>query len=375
VANPDDIKALIEVTGKYEVLSTFTEGANGYAFKARHRHLDRVIFLKVIDADPEAQKTFAEPKALMDAVSAGNCENLVSLYDAEHLTQEYILMATEFVDGGNLQAFIQDRSLGQMDTVKITLGVLAGLGHLHAARFLHRDVKPGNLLLNSTPAGRTPKVGDFGSVRRLEGEATRVQASRHSAVYRPPEAWGDDGWFTFASDLYQAGICLYEMVNGPLPYDFKDQLDAQAKREMKDLGITLGDLGAFERSKLVDGCLERRIRKGKLLEMTPSQPYVSGRLAKIIRKATAIDAADRYQNAFEFTNALQALSAPNWRTATDGFTADSWKKWDWKVIPTGSAPKIHWAVSRARSGTGKFRAFGKPFCSAQEAFKSVEDFN
>jgi serine/threonine protein kinase len=284
-------------------------------------------------------------------------------------------MAMEFVDGGNLNGLIVDRSLGQMDAVKLALGVLAGLGHLHAARFLHRDVKPGNLLVSFTVAGRIPKLGDFGSVRRLEAENTSVKASRHSALYRPPEAWGDEGWFTFSSDLYQVGVCLYEMLNGPLPYTFEPYLDAHSKRLMKEKGVALLDeLDGFERSQVADGCLERRIRNGKLLEMTPSHPYLSTRLAKIIRKATAVQAADRYQDAFEFNNALQAFSAPNWRTVHLGFAADSWKDWDWKVTPVGSDSKTSWTVSRARRGSDNFRAYRKACPSAKIAFKCVEDF-
>lgn len=369
----DEIKSLIESAGKYKVLSEFNEGANGYAFKARHQHLDRDIFLKVVDADTEAERTFAEPRALMDAISGGRCENLVRLHDAEHLTPDFILMAMEFVEGGSLNGLIEERSLGQMDAVRLMLGVLAGLGHLHAARFLHRDVKPGNLLVSSTAAGRVPKLGDFGSVRRLHGDDTHVKASRHSALYRPPEAWGDEGIFTFSSDLYQAGVCLYEMVNGPLPYTLEPYLDAYSKKLMKDLGVSsLDELDSFNRSQVADGCLERRIKNCKLLEMTPPRPYLSARLGKILRKVTSVDWLDRYQNAFEFTNALQAFAAPNWKLSTIGFTADGWKGWDWKVIPAGSAAS-DWSVSRSKRGSGKFRAYGATHPSAKVACKYVDD--
>lgn len=375
MSKSDEIKALIETTGKYSVLSEFNEGANGYAFKARHKHLERDIFLKIIDADTEVEKTFAEPKALMDALSAGTCENLVRLHDAEHLTQNYILMAMEFVDGGSLNGLITRRSLGQMEAVRLALGVLAGLGHLHVARFLHRDVKPGNLLVSTAANGLVPKLGDFGSVRRLEAENTCVKASCHSALYRPSEAWGDNGWFTFSSDLYQAGICLYEMVNGPLPYTVESYLDAQSRKIMKQKEVSsLDELEAFERSQIADGCLERRIKSGKLLELALPQPYLSGRLIRIINKATAVQAADRYQDAFEFHNALQAFSAPNWRPAHLGYTADSWKGWDWQVTSAHSASKTGWCILRARSGTKKFRAWGDIHVSAKSACKLVDDF-
>jgi eukaryotic-like serine/threonine-protein kinase len=225
-----------------------------------------------------------------------------------------------------------------------------------------------------TNTGKVPKLGDFGSVRRLEAQKAQVAASRHSALYRPSEAWGDQGWFTFSSDLYQVGVCLYEMVNGPLPYTFETHLDERSKKTMKEQGVkSLTELDPFERSKLVDGCLERRIKSGKLLEMVPPQPYFSGRLAKIIRKATAIEAVDRYQDAFEFHNALQAFSAPNWTAASVGYVANSWKGWDWKVssLTSDNATGI---VSRARQGTAKYRAHGGQYRSAKHACKSVEDF-
>jgi serine/threonine protein kinase len=369
------IKALIEATGKYEVLSAFTEGANGYAFKARHKHLECYMFLKVIDANPETDKTFAEPQALMNALASGGCENLVRLHDTEHLGGDYILMSMEFVDGGSLNGLILEQSLGQVDAVRLALGILAAVGHLHTARFLHRDVKPGNLLLGSSSMGRLLKLGDFGSVRRLELAETRVTASQHSALYRPTEAWGDDGWFTYSSDLYQVGICLYEMVNGPLPYTFEAHLDAQSRRMMKERGVkSLIELDPFERSQMADGCLERRIRTGRLLEMTPPQPYFSNRLTRIVRKATAVETADRYQDAFEFHKALMAFSAPNWKIASGGFVADSWKGWNWKVAPLPSSSPASWVVLRAKQMTENYRAFGGRHGSPRLACKSVEDF-
>lgn len=371
-----EIKSLIEAGGKYTVLSEFTEGANGYAFKGHHKHLQCDMFLKVIDADSEADKTFAEPRALRDALANGSCENLVRLHDAEHLTGSYILMSMEYMEGGSLNKLITDRSLGQMDAVQIALGVLGGLGHLHKARFLHRDVKPGNLLIKNSDTSIVPKLGDFGSVRRLEAQEHKVAASRHSALYRPPEAWGDGGWFTFSSDLYQAAICLYEMVNGPLPYTFEPYLDAQAKKMMKAKGIqSFVEMDTFERSQMSDGCLERRIKTNKLLEMTPPQPYFSKRLAAIVRKATAIDPSQRFQNAYEFHNSLQGLSAPNWLIDGKDFMASSWKTWDWKVTSSIRVPKDDWIVLRARQGTSQYRRYGDGYASAKLACVSVEQFS
>jgi len=171
-------------------------------------------------------------------------------------------------------------------------------------------------------------------------------------------------------------VCLYEMANGPLPYTFEPYLDAQSRKLMKDKGAkSLNELEPFERSQVADGCLERRIKNGRLLEMTPPRPYLSARLAKIIRKATAIKSTYRYQDAFEFHSALQAFSAPNWIIASSTeFTAESWKGWDWKATYLTNASPKSWIVSRARQGNAKYRAFGSRHLSSKLAFKSVEDF-
>jgi hypothetical protein len=79
----------------------------------------------------------------------------------------------------------------------------------------------------------------------------------------------------------------------------------------------------FERSQVADGCLERRIYTNKLLEMTPPQPYFSKQLGAIIRKATSVEASERYQDAYAFHNALQGFSAPNWLMDGEAFVAES----------------------------------------------------
>ncbi len=369
------VVGLIQDSGKYTIISEFDEGVNGYAFKARHAHLERDTFLKVIDADPQVNRTFAEPKALLEAVEGEQCENLVRLYDAEPLGQDYVLMSMEFIEGGSLNGQIVGRTLGQMDAVQLTLGVLTGLAQLHKAGFLHRDVKPGNLLFKNTGLTKLLKLGDFGSVRRLENDSARVPASRHSALYRPPEAWGDNGWFTFSSDLYQLGVCLYEMVNGPMPYTFEAHLDAQAQKNLKALDKTIWQLDAFTRSQIADGCLERRIKTNKLLEMTPPAHYLSRRLATLIRKATAIDHEERFQSAFEFHSALQSFSAPNWKISGESYFANAWKGWDWQVAPVQVKSALLWASHRARSNSGNFRAYGAKQATAKAACKAVEDFS
>lgn len=370
----EKIKELIEKSGKYTVQESLDEGANGYAFRATHNHLSTNVFLKVIDADPEVENTFAEPKALSDASFGPDTENLVHLFDAEHLTPDYVLMAMEFVPGGSLGKLLKDGPLHQMDAVQLAMGVLVGVAKLHEARFLHRDIKPGNLLASTIDNRRILKLGDFGSVRRLHDGSGKVSASKHSALYRPLEAWGDDGWFTFSSDLYQVGVCLYEMINGSFPNGLKDMLDRDALRQLKNEGKTYEQLDDFDKSQLADGCIERRIASGQILSLTPPLPYFSKKLAAIIRKATATLPENRYQTAFDLRNALQALSLPNWFKTPSGYEVRGWRDFDWLVFSDGEPSGNTWDINRARAGSSRYRSYRRALPSAQYACRLVEEF-
>ena len=279
----------------------------------------------------------------------------------------------EYVDGGSFNTPIKDRSLGQADIVRLVSETLLGVGHLHNAGFLHRDLKPGNLLIKHSAVGPIGKVGDFGSVRQIEEGQTSVSASKHSSLYRPPEAWGAQGFFGFSSDVYQIGICLYELLNGALPYDLGSYVDEIAQAQMKEWGLaSFTEADSFQKSQLADGCIERRAKAGKLLELTSPTPCVSKRLAKILRKSTHVNAAERYQSAFDFVNDLHTAATPNWIEETSAFHARHWRGWDWQVPKSSQAGK--WKILRAREGTQNYRAIGTPLPSIGKACKYVNDY-
>lgn len=337
----DEIVALIKAAGKYELRDESNEGMNAYAFFAHHRPLDKPVFLKVYDADTESAEIFREPRFLVEATRAGDrSQNLVEVYDAEMLGQEFVLVSMEYVDGGSILGRLQSGPMRLMDAVAITVEILHGVAQLHAAGLVHRDIKPANVLLSHKGNGYVPKLGDFGSVAKLTSPNATVSASRHSALYVPPEGWLQEPSYGTRSDLYQVGMVLHELANGPLPYSFEAHLDREAAAELKKKGLScISDLDPFDRSCLVDQAIARRASKAKLLALRPPQPYEPRVLNRIIRKATAPSPDDRFQTASEFIGALETLSFPNWEPAdVDCIEARGWRNWDWRIEPNWTCP-------------------------------------
>lgn len=372
MSSRDAILALLKAGGKFSVMEEFHEGMNGYAFRAQHLPLNREVFLKVCDADSESKALFQEPQALISATESATATNLVRLFDAERLGADFILMAMEFATGGNLLSAING-GLGQAQAVRLAVDILHGVSALHSARLLHRDIKPANILLFCEGGPCTPKLGDFGSVAALPQGADSVSASRHSALYVPPEGWEEPGRYGIRSDLYQVGIVLHEMVSGPLPYAQSAHLDNTGKMEMKESGaLSLANMDDYDRSKLIDRCIARRASRKHILTMCPEAPYLSKSLKRIINKATCPDEEGRYSSAIEFIAALHRLDLPDWRQSNDGFLALGWRSWDWKIEAKGT-PSSSTIILRKKPSSAQFRKW-KLALSLPEAFKTVEDF-
>ncbi len=368
------VSQLASQSGKYEIISQFNDGMNGYAFSAKHIPKGIPLFLKICDVDSESVEVFQEAKFLVAATADGDIDHLVVLHDAEMLGADYVLMAMELLNGGNLLKKVIGDSVGQADAVGFVMDVLLGVGKLHTSGLVHPDLKPANILLKISNGKYFAKVGDFGSVKRIAVPGGAVTPSRHSPLYTPLEGWTFPQVFDTRSDLYQVGIVLHELVNGPLPYDLSSQMDTIGIREMRRKGFEnlrqMDDCDAF---LLVNECISRRVAKQKLLTLRPTRPYQSKKLTRIIKRATAPDRDDRYQSAFEFRAALQALDLPNWKRVDGGAEALNWRGKDWKVTSATISGISSSQVLKRRASEPTYRKNGQPYTSAEAAFQSIED--
>ncbi|HUZ44441.1 MAG TPA: protein kinase [Acidimicrobiales bacterium] len=206
--------------GRYRLGPTLGAGGMAEVFRAEDTRLSRVVALKVLRPALAADTTFRtrfESEARAAAALAH--PNVVSIFDVgeEVDGRPYIVM--ELVEGGNLAERAARLPLTTAEAVGLMQGVLSGLGAAHEAGLLHRDIKPGNILLARDGSA---KVADFGIAKALTESQGAMDLTGTSLVlgtprYLAPErAMGQPA--TVQSDLWAAGVVLYEMVAGQPPY-------------------------------------------------------------------------------------------------------------------------------------------------------------
>jgi serine/threonine-protein kinase len=200
-----------ERIGRYRVLGLVGQGAMGVVYRGRDESLDRDVALKLIRGAGGGE---ARARFLREARAAARLQhpNIVTIYEAgEHEGEPF--MAMELLEGVDLQRAIE-RGLrpDPKVTLPIVLQLLAGLGHAHEHGIVHRDVKPSNLFL---PRGRPAKIMDFG-VARL-GEGSTGSGIVGTPNYMSPEQVSG-GSLDGRSDLFSAGLILYELVTGEKAY-------------------------------------------------------------------------------------------------------------------------------------------------------------
>ncbi len=203
----------------YQIVDSLGQGGMGQVFKAEHSLMGRVVAIKVLPkskSTPSAIKSFHHE---IRTLARLDDPNLVRAYDAGHDGNVYYLV-TEFVPGADLRRLVRERGpLTQRDAATIISQAASGLQHAHEQGMIHRDVKPGNLMV--TPDGKT-KVLDVGLAGFLHedpgNEDPRKGRIVGTADYLAPEQILSPSKVTAASDIYSLGCTLYFAVTGEVPF-------------------------------------------------------------------------------------------------------------------------------------------------------------
>jgi len=202
--------------GRYKILGELGRGAMGIVYKAEDPNLDRVVALKtiVLEADAEGRKEY-EKRFFLEAKAAGklNHPNIVTVYDfGEEDGVAYLAM--ELVEGKDLRERLKLKAgegLPAADAVDVAQQIAEGLGYAHERGIVHRDVKPGNIMLQ--PRGQA-KIMDFGLARmRVADHKTSTGMVLGTPKYMSPEQVAGEP-VDQRSDIFSLGIVLHEMLTG-----------------------------------------------------------------------------------------------------------------------------------------------------------------
>ena len=202
---------------RYEITQLLGEGGMSYVYKATDKQLQRTVAIKTLKPTYVEQEKFVE-RFKREAQTAANLNhpNIVQIFDWGIGDEPFFVM--EYIEGNTLTSIIANKkTISMNDILFIGAQVASGLQAAHSKGLVHRDIKPGNIMI--TPEGKV-KVTDFGivSLQNEESDITKTGSILGTASYISPEqAQGKP--VSKESDLYSLGTVLYELITGRPPFE------------------------------------------------------------------------------------------------------------------------------------------------------------
>jgi serine/threonine protein kinase/tetratricopeptide (TPR) repeat protein len=294
VLEPGDV-----LGNRYEILQLLGEGGMGAVYKARDRELDRPVALKLIRPELASNSSilarFKQELLLSRQVTHKNVIRIYDLGDADGV--KFITM--EFVEGQDLRHLIHEKKkFSPEESIEVMHQVAQALEAAHNVGVIHRDLKPQNIMRETT--GRI-LVMDFGLARTMEGDGmTQTGALVGTLEYMSPEqALGKE--LDQRSDIFTAGLILYELLTGKMPFTADSALASLIKRTQE-----------------------------RAIPVSDHDHTIPGALTGIVSKCLERDPNLRYQSATELLRDMEAWQGKR-AAATLGFHADV-KPWG-QTIP------------------------------------------
>jgi serine/threonine-protein kinase len=221
-----------DIGGRYRLDRRLGAGGMSTVFLALDTVLERQVAVKLL-AEHLADDEVFVMRFRHEALAAARLQhpNIVQVFDSgqdESSHRHYIVM--EYVDGPSCADLLREHGqLGIEDTVRIVVEACHGLDYAHRAGVVHRDVKPGNLLISNETGA--VKLADFGIAKAAEQtRVTQVGSVLGTAAYLSPEqATGKEAGP--ASDIYSLGVCAYQLLTGRLPYEYSSLTELALKQQ------------------------------------------------------------------------------------------------------------------------------------------------
>ncbi|HEX5659717.1 MAG TPA: protein kinase [Polyangiales bacterium] len=277
------------LNGRYRITELLGEGGMGLVYRGERLQLGRPVAIKFLHSpyakSPKYMARFEREARAMSKLSHPYC---VSVIDFGVHDEPYIVM--DFVTGDTLRELMDKERLAPYRAIQITRQILAGLAHAHGQGVIHRDIKPGNIMVGeATGVGDHVRIFDFGLAKlhdpAAEGDQSMATVIGTPAYMAPEQTRAEQ--IDARADLYAVGVLLYELLVGDKPFVGEDAY-AVIRMQREDTAAPL--------------------RK--------RSPELSEELEQVVGKALQKARDDRYQSAAEFVTALDATPEANQRMSS-----------------------------------------------------------
>lgn len=212
--------------GRYEVLRPLGEGGFGAVFLAYQSHpVKRKVALKVVKPGMGSAEVLQRFESERQALALMDHPHVAKVFDAGMTLRGQPFFAMEYVEGVPLTKFVDDEGLSLTQRLELFIDVCKGVHHAHQKGLIHRDLKPGNILVTRVDGRAVPKIIDFGIAKATS--ASLLETVYHTETgrlmgtpeYMSPEQCAGSPDIDTRTDVYALGVILYELLTGQLPFD------------------------------------------------------------------------------------------------------------------------------------------------------------
>jgi serine/threonine protein kinase len=293
--------------GSYVVGHLLGEGGMGSVYLAEQcEPLQRKVALKVIKLGMDTREVLSRFNAERQVLARLSHPSIASVYDAGVTPRGRPFFVMEFVDGETITSYCDHRRLGLADRLRIFELTCDAVQHAHQKGVVHRDLKPGNILVSDSHGHPLPKIIDFGVAKAIGGDrtqqtsCTRVGQMIGTPGYMSPEqAVPDSGIVDTRTDVYSLGVLLHELLVGALPRDARRLEALGAEGLARELSETEVESPSQRLAGL--GTAGKRFAARRDTDVRALVRALRGDLDWIVLKAVSSDPDDRYASASELS--------------------------------------------------------------------------